>query len=62
MKEKAISKQKNRRVLGSMRGTAEILGDIVGPIMTEKDWCLDGDLFKGTRHSRSGKKKNKKIS
>ena len=28
----------NRRVLGSMKGTMKILGDIVSPVGAESDW------------------------
>ncbi|MBI2682789.1 MAG: type II toxin-antitoxin system prevent-host-death family antitoxin [Acidobacteriales bacterium] len=36
--EPVRSAMDRRKWLGSMRGTAKILGDIVGPIIDENDW------------------------
>lgn len=34
----ATSEKASKKWLGSMAGTAEILGDIVGPTGSERDW------------------------
>jgi len=38
-------KKKRKSWLGSMAGTAEILGDIVGPLSPAEEWSFDEDKF-----------------
>ena len=42
----AVASPKRASLIGSMRGTVEILGDIITPVLTPEEWGVPEELLK----------------